>query len=312
MPQRKNAKIAANYRLSKDQLLIEASLHIPPISGKTPEDIERQIYELLATPGSPASSSMDFAKPSKRAELLVEFASVYSPESVLKYLKVHGIPDFSWAEEHEHGLVLSVRRFLQASSTVAWLFWVTDEFLSGSFDRLRQRLVSHRDGSDLVFSLRPTADDLETFAPNFAGILRIDGQEFPSAAFPFEESKLGTLGNIEAVRTVTALYLSVHIGQLVQELSPRLSFKRGENIFKPAFNVSTPYQAICYALYERACGDQSIKRCRNPHCPSPYFVVESSGSRKGRSDRVYCGRPGCQKYGHKNTDEGLGPLRRKR
>lgn len=128
------------------------------------------------------------------------------------------------------------------------------------------------------------------------------GSYHPQFFFP---SKWKTFPEAQA-RRIAVSNISEHINILVSPIKMILT-----DAGTPRFSVRNHTDAMALFLYNQLSGAQGIKICRNPNCPTKFFLPKRKSNRKPRSDRKYCGRPGCQRYCYDHPEIGLGPLRTK-
>ena len=89
-------------------------------------------------------------------------------------------------------------------------------------------------------------------------------------------------------------YLAYQLNRFVSQVHPAVT-----NDGEPTYKISTPFEAMCMNLLNQFSGAAGISICRNPNCPTRFYLARKN-KRKQRSDRQYCGRPGCQKWGVEN------------
>ncbi len=233
-------------------------------------------------------------------ELLVEFANIYNSECLIEFLSKWGFPDSTgdFLKDRKQ----PVNQLMDAIKSLQWVLQLIDDLtlLRGTevsretLRRIGQYLHSSpsplEESNSIYITLRPTELD----NPAWTGVKDINGCTIEPKS-PSIPSYLLEKHKTVALEGIYRYYVSNIITRLVEDIQIELNIQ-----LQAQFIAKTPYQAMSLALFEMASGVSAVKRCKNPHCPQPFFLHKGSGKRKPRSDRYYCDRPGCQKWCHEN------------
>ena len=300
-----------HYQLSDDGKLVLfeypqlADFQLKELFESAPDnpttDDKVSLLKQLGVPDVPLTLSPEFQQPFHRAELLMDFIEVCDQDSLLEYLARRDIPDLRWSEEYEGQSLYRTELFFASAASLYWLLLLLDEVQKGSVSsRLRNWTKVKQYDERLSITFAPTDQDLNSkYLRHWHGNITLIGRNFGNRE-TFVSNRCDPQSE-SLILDCAKGYLAGHINELVTDMSPRLAVWSRSNELVSQIGVRTTYEAVCFALYEKACGSSTVRTCRNPHCPNPIYIAKSkSGNRKPRSDRHYCSRAGCQSWGYEN------------
>ena len=300
-----NSAVYIDYELCKEKHHVVAHIMRTEESDILSEQyIEQEVMEKLSIPDYPLAVYADYQTASVRADLLLDFMAVQDADDLLLYLRKRGIPDFDWSTPVDDKFYFSVERFLAASATLNWLFIFIEAVQNESYEQLKNWLNTERKGSSINAGFNPTALDKQGLLKHWKGIQMLTNEDCEQRINLIVQASIWDENPRLITMDCAKMYLTIWLNKLVENIRLKISSCQKKSIFTPTMNCSTPYQAICLALYEKATGSSAIGHCNNPHCPRPFYVV--SGNTKRRKDRGYCDRPGCQKYCYNHPELGFG------
>jgi hypothetical protein len=254
-----------------------------------------QILKAMGSRDLPLFMRSELQQRYYREELLHDFANVHDTKTLIEYLERRDIPDFGWRFKE----VFPVVRFLAAAASIYWLILMLDEVSNNKVTpRLRNWFRLGDDEEGPAFTFGPTEAERSAQLKHWQGTTKIDGEELDN--FMVRISPTEDVHSDRFIMVCARSYIAVRINELVKGISPEVTVFAKAKDFKGEFGVHTPYEAICLALYEKACGGSAVRTCENPHCPNPVYIAKRNSDRKPRSDRHYCYRPGCRKWCYEN------------
>jgi len=290
--------IRIEYKLCENKDHVFFNIVTPEIGDNPTSNVyfEQELLAKLSVPDHPLAKYADYQNASIRADLLIEFMGVDNADKLLDYLNKYGVPDFDWAvspQPPEKFFHFPVRRFLSTAATLHWLFIFLDAVQNNLYPTIRNWLNIKQEGENVLVEFKPTPMEREGELKHWTGFQTLTEERYETAIITVSAKKWNDNPKVITMDCAKN-YLQTYISQLVSKIRLSLDAWQKDNTFGQRMGCSTPYQAICLALYEKATGAPYIRKCDNPNCPTPFYVPK--GGKKRRSDRSFCGRPGCQKY----------------
>lgn len=262
------------------------------------------------TPPEPSVIKLDYENQNDRARLLHGFLLVRDLGSLLKYFRSFGLPDRreentfpeltvrSFKTNEPIIRLIHTESFLRSAAMLRWLLTVMDAvdrydhqqlelLVMGKAGLQEFQLINPPKRAKRVIRLTMEPPSNSKEYKDFAL-----AQTMVATDFDLEIRQAEWSGKQKKQRLDFAKkYVAHHINQQLQGVHPAVYFNG-----KIYFAVTQPIEAMYLELYHRFTGSSGIGICKNPNCPKRFFVIKRKGSRKPRSDRKYCGRPGCQKW----------------
>lgn len=256
-------------------------------------------------------------------------------QNLLRYLRKHRLHTFShklldnaytFSTNEDAAYEFSIDAFLEESAFLCWLMLVAEAIKERNINTISKWIVhtedppmnnappmgviNKTDGTVMAdpkgrtgataFSemfaivwLRPSADD----CPGFEYLSTKRLQQVNETVFRegFGHSACVDRSD-DSVLKIARKYLAGQINNLIKDIPHLLDQDLVLN-----YRIRDQQQAMYLALCEVACGASSTRRCRNPNCPTGFFLPE-------REDQVYCKRRACREWGRIN----LGRVRKTR
>ncbi|MBY0358282.1 MAG: hypothetical protein K2W82_09805 [Candidatus Obscuribacterales bacterium] len=277
-----------------------------------------------------------------RVELLERFLQIRTSKDLLKYCKKYGVPHRS---KHQYLLQINALPKEIQEQKLNVLGWYTDPTLDFAnlirwLKELHQ-VISDQDHEKLKLWFPDKRHlvhklDLQSLEVEVSVVEEVLlGVKLPlllkrmSASKMLPESEFNISISIskwesEALRKKYRLdfakaYLAHHLTWLMKDIRLNIDKK-----WQPSYIIDDHLAAVSLALFDEVTAASLIGICRNPHCPTKFYSrlkkvqnkkreadKEKEGTkktikrRKHRSDRYYCSRAKCQKWGREN----LGPVR---
>jgi hypothetical protein len=273
--------------------------------GKSADDLHKNIEVRSIVKIGRHATSYSLSDPKTYEELLWDYQEIRSAEDALNYVKRRGFlgSDFEPNPEKPINKSCPVNEMLDLAAYLRWLITLSDAINKKEVHRLNSYtnatpiqtdmlMVSVRDKND------PNIDFFKT-VETIAGYIPIRTHE---ETLLYTEKQWKRFGNQRGLWAAQD-YLRMALRRLLIGIQPTLDWKQtldGELVLEECMLITTPWQAICYALLLYFTGKTHFVSCLN--CTNRF--------RAKRKDHSYCSEK-CSRAHHRKYGQSVHSYTRK-